>query len=551
MPPLLVALLLSVGLMALVSDTPAGAADPSRPNVVVIETDDQTLESLRIMPNVQNLLAARGVTFDSSFVSYSLCCPSRATFLTGQYAHNHGVFGNFPPEGGYDNLDASNTLPVWLQKAGYATVHVGKYLNGFGARDETEIPPGWTEWHGSVEARTYFYYGVRLNEDGVLTTYATEYTTDLYAQKAVEIVRRRAASPQPFFLWVAFVAPHSGVPRLPGAPFFSPRPAPRHVGRFAQEPPPASPAFNEEDVSDKPAFVRDLPPLDAASIAEIQQRYRLELESLLAVDEAVGEIVTALAASGELDNTLIVFTSDNGYMHGEHRIPSEKVVVYEPSIRVPLVMRGPGIPAGLHLSQPVSNIDLAPTLVDLANATPDRTMDGRSLLPLFKDPGLQWGRDLLFEAGENLGLSVPFEAIRTPRFLFARYKNGEHELYDVVRDPEELVNRDHDPALAQVRSELDQRLSTLEACKGRGCRDGPAVAVAMRCRVGRPIASLVGADARRVLYVDYLVNDRWVRRVRTAPFRRLLPSGARVRATSLLADGRVFTRDRRAPRCVG
>jgi N-acetylglucosamine-6-sulfatase len=544
----LAALLLLLALAPLTSDR-ASASEPLRPNIVVLETDDQTLESLRVMSNVRHLLAARGATFDSSFVSYSLCCPSRATFLTGQYAHNHGVFGNFPPDGGYYKLDSSNTLPVWLQQAGYATIHVGKYLNFYGARDETEIPPGWTEWHGAVEARTYFYYGVRLNEDGRLTTYPTDYMTDLYAEKAAEIVRRRAASPQPFFLWVGFVAPHSGLPTLPGAPALSPLPAPRHVGRFAQEPMPTSPAFNEKDVSDKPAFVRDRPPLDTASVAEIVHRYRLELESLLAVDDAVGDVVDALSETGELDNTLIVFTSDNGYMHGEHRIPSEKVVVYEPSIRVPLVMRGPGIPAGLHLRQPVANIDLAPTFVEIANATPGRTMDGRSLLPLFKDPGIQWGRDLLVEAGDNMGLSVPFKAIRTPRYLYAEYPDGEREFYDLVRDPYQLVNRAGDGATQQLRSEIARRLGGLAACKGQSCKRGPALALTLRCGSDGLQATLSGRDKRLVTFVDFLVDGRPVTRTRALPFRRSLPDGQTVRARAGLVDGRLVTRDRRAPRC--
>jgi N-acetylglucosamine-6-sulfatase len=554
MPHLLVALLLSVGLMALGSDIAAGVEPPARPNIVVLETDDQTVESLRVMPNVQRLLAAHGVTFDSSFVGYSLCCPSRATLLTGQYAHNHGVLGNVEPVGGYEKLDSSNTLPVWLQKAGYATVHLGKYLNGYGNGDQTMIPPGWSEWHGAVEARTYFYYGVRLNEDGKLTTYDSDYMTDLYTRKAVDIIRLRAASPRPFFLWVAFVAPHSGFPIGPGHPLHTPLPAPRHFGRFASEPLPAPPSFNEQDVSDKPSFLRELPPLDAASAAEIVQRYRLELESLLAVDDAVDEIVQALATSGELGNTVLVFTSDNGYMHGEHRIPWEKAVVYEPSIRVPLIVRGPGVPAGVHLRQPVSNIDLAPTFVDLAGATAGRTMDGRSLLPLFSDPGLQWGRDLLVEARANAGhggLNVAFQAIRTPRYLYARYQNGERELYDLVRDPYQLVNRDHDPANTRIRNELARRLSRLAVCEGQRCREGPAVTLAVRCRDGRLTTSLFGPDVRLVVYVDFLVDGRKVARARTKPFRRSLRPGKSVRATSLLADGRLVTRDRRAPRCLG
>ena len=545
-----VRILLALLAVSVASAVPLGSAalarssKPQRPNIVVLETDDQTVESLRVMPNVQRLLAARGVTFDSSFVSFSLCCPSRATFLTGQYAHNHGVFGNSPPQGGYYKLDGSNTLPVSLQAAGYATVHLGKYLNGYGTRDATEVPAGWSEWHGSVDQSTYRYYGVTLNEGGKLTTYDSEYTTDVYSRKAAEIVRRRAASAQPFFLWVAFLAPHAGGPTGPGHPQGTPLPAPRHQGRFAAEPLPTPPSFDEQDVSDKPSFVRSRSLLRSGGTAVIAQRYRLRLESLLAVDEAVAQIVQALAASGELDDTVIVFTSDNGFMHGEHRIPNGKVVVYEPSVRVPLILRGPGIPAGTHLSQPVSNIDLAPTFAALAGAKLLRKVDGRSLLPLFRDRGLHWGRDLLEEAGGNAG----FEAIRTPRYLYAEYGNGERELYDLVRDRDELVSRHEDPAYAAVRLELARRLAVLQRCAGDSCRNGPSVALSVRCASTTLQATLSGADQRLVTYVDFLVDGRRVARDRSAPFSRAV-AGKYVRASAYLVDGRLVTRDRAAPRC--
>jgi N-acetylglucosamine-6-sulfatase len=201
------------------------SAAQAPPNVLVIMTDDQTVESVRVMTNVKRLLRDRGATFANSFVTYALCCPSRATFLTGQYAHNHGVLGNVPPAGGYAKLDHTNTLPVWLQDAGYYTAHLGKYLNGYGRADPTEIPPGYDEWRGSVDPSTYRFYGYKLNENGRLTTYET-YQTDLYAQKAARIIRRRAPSAQPFFLWVAFLAPHSGGPREPDDPADHPTPVP-------------------------------------------------------------------------------------------------------------------------------------------------------------------------------------------------------------------------------------------------------------------------------------------------------------------------------------
>ena len=179
-------------------------------------TDDQTVESMRVMPNVKTLIADQGVTFDNSFVSYSLCCPSRSTFLTGQYAHNHGVWGNTAPNGGYYKLDSTNTLPVWLQRAGYQTIHLGKYLNQYGTRNPREIPPGWGQWYGTPDPSTYRYLNYQINENGNLVQFgnaAADYKTDVESRLAVDLISRQAADPRPFFMWVAFLAPHSGNPR--------------------------------------------------------------------------------------------------------------------------------------------------------------------------------------------------------------------------------------------------------------------------------------------------------------------------------------------------
>lgn len=537
-------------LVAFVShDAPGGTqARPPRPNVLVLMTDDQTVESMRVLPNAKRLLGDRGATFESSFVGYSLCCPSRATFLTGQYNHNNGVMGNRPPEGGYERLDHTSTLAVWLQRAGYATVHLGKYLNGYGRTSRTEIPPGWTEWHGSIDPTTYQFYGYTLNEDGKLVTYgndAASYQTDVYAQKAAEIVRRRAASAQPFFLWVAFLAPHAGGPYDGSHPQSTPLPAPRHLGRFAAEPLPRPPSFDEEDVSDKPSSIQRRPRFTQADVDRITADYRLRLESLLAVDEAVARIVEALRQTGELEQTLIVFTSDNGFMQGEHRIPQGKVVLYEPSIRVPLVVRGPGIPAGVTLTQPVSNIDLAPTILDAAGVAPGRVVDGRSLLPLVEDEGLEWGRDLLVESGGRRS----FTAIRTPRYLYAEHSDGEKELYDLARDPHELQSLHADPSHETVRGELARRLARLRGCAGDACRAGPALALLVRC-TRTPHASLDGADARLVGTVTFFADGRRVGEYARTPYWTRLPAGTRaVRALAVLHDGRRVTRDRRAPAC--
>jgi len=455
----------------------AGAAPVQpRPNVIVIETDDQAVETLRVMTNVRTLLAAQGTTFTNSFASFPLCCPSRATLLTGQYAHNHGVLGNTPPAGGHEKLDHSNTLPVWLQRAGYYTAHIGKYLNGYGRRSQTEVPPGWNEWNGAVRNA---FFNHRINENGRVVDYGNspaDYQTDVLARKAVDVIRRRAPLRQPFFMWLTPFAPHSGGPPDPDDPrgLATTKPAPRHKDRFAAEQLPIVPSFNEEDVSDKPGGIRNRPLLTAERTAAIREAYQQQLESLLAIDEAVAQIVAELRARRELANTLIVYTADNGFMHGQHRIPAGKNVVYEPSIRVPLIVRGPRVPRGARRAQLVANIDIAPTIVDAANARAARRMDGRSLLPLLRNARLRWRSDVLLERGPAEGgrraQAQRFAAVRTTRYVYAEYGSGERELYDLRSDPHELQSRHDDPAYATVRERLARRLVQLRSCAGAACR---------------------------------------------------------------------------------
>ena len=536
----------------------AHSKPPKRPNIVVIMTDDQTVESMRVMKNVKRLLVAQGTTFDNSFASFSLCCPSRATFLTGQYAHNHGVLSNKPPYGGYYALDSSNTLPVWLKRAGYETILVGKYLNEYGEHDKHEIPPGWTEWHGAVNHSAYQFYGYTLNENGTLVKYGRDpasYQTDVYADKAVEIVRRRAAERKPFFLWLSVLAPHVGGPPTPGRSALTTLPAPRHLGRFAALPLPTPPSFNEGDVSDKPGSIRTRPPLSDQQVAAITERYQLRLESLLAVDEAVGRIVAALKKKGELSRTLIVFTSDNGFLQGEHRIPIGKERPYEPSTRVPLVIRGPGVPAGLRLRQPVANIDLAPTIVAAAHTRAGLRMDGRSLWPLFADPGIFWGRDLLHEGPVTEDGEEKFTALRTPRWLYVRYLTGGEELYDLLVDPDQLTNLRNDPAAAPVHLDLRARLARFESCVGADCRRGPelalAVEVAGECPSATAKIALAAVDPGSVAQARLLLPGEVVE-LAAAPWEAVRPLGpvaGNIRAHVVFKDGREMTRDAVLPAC--
>jgi arylsulfatase A-like enzyme len=445
--------------------------------VVVIETDDQTRGSLRVMHNVRALMGDKGARFKNSFVNYSLCCPSRATFLTGQYAHNHGVIDNTPPDGGFprfESLHGDNNLAVWLQDSGYYTALIGKYMNGYD--DRLLVPPGWSEWHASGDQAVYNY---RLNENGTSVYYGyqpADFKQDVLTRKAVGFIGRRAPKPKPFFLWLTYTAPHWG-----GLPFGNPpknchgtaTPAPRHAHAFDSEPLPKPPNFNERYVSDKPAAIRSHPLLNASQIADIQRRYRCQLESLLSVDEGVKKIVQALVAKRELANTLLVFTSDNGFFNGAHRIPQGKEEIYEESIRVPLQMRGPGIPRGETVSDLAINADLAPTIVDVANAKPGLVMDGRSLIPVAEQPGIKPGRELLIE--QPVGGDRGFEAIRTERYMYAEHNTGENELYDLHQDPLELQSRHDSPAYASVEAQLAARLHTLQTCSGPTCRVHPAL----------------------------------------------------------------------------
>jgi N-acetylglucosamine-6-sulfatase len=442
---------------------------PDAPNVLVIETDDQTLESMRVMQKVNSLIGAQGVTFANSFVNHSLCCPSRATFLTGQYAHNHGVWSNAGRYGGFSRFHsrhASNNLALWLQHAGYYTAVIGKYLNGYENRPPK--PPGWSEWQVAAPDDQRVY-GYTLNSNGSPSEYGnarSDFKQDVLTRRAVSFLRRRASRPRPFFLWLAYTAPHIGGPNpSPNPPSNcngAPKPPPRYARTFSSEPLPMPPSFNEADVSDKPPALRSLPSLEPGQIAAIERRYRCELGSLLSVDDGVKSVVDALQEERDLDNTLLVYTSDNGYFHGEHRIPDEKRRVYEESIRVPLQMRGPGLPAGVTIDSPVINADLAPTIVDAAGLVPGLTMDGRSLLELVEQPARDRNRVLLIE-------EPGVKAIRTPRYLYAEYGNGDRELYDLRRDPYELDSLAGEPAYAGVEGTLRHRLRMLKSCSGAAC----------------------------------------------------------------------------------
>jgi arylsulfatase A-like enzyme len=424
-------------------------APTERPNIIVVMTDDQDAASLRVMEIVRRRLTARGTRFGSFYATFPLCCPSRATYLTGQYAHNHGVLGN----GHYAAFDDSSTLAVALDRAGYRTALVGKYLNGYEDEDPPPIPPGWDDWYAITGDRPVRLFNWELTANGTIRHYGSgprDYQTDVLGRIAARLVRESAPQPQPLFLTLATGAPHEDG-RGGG-----PTPAPRHGGAFADEPFPTSPSWNEDDVTDKPSFIQELPELGENRRLAQAERHRNRLASLLAVDEAVGRVMDALRASGELSSTLVVFTSDNGYYLGEHRLHG-KEKLYEEAARVPMVMRGPGVPAAATLDQLAGNVDLAPTILDAADVAPLEPVDGHSLLPLAEDPTIEWRGELLLE---NRGSA----AIRTPDHMYAEHPGGEVELYDVHADPFQLGSLHHDAAQSERLQDLSERLAEIRDC---------------------------------------------------------------------------------------
>ena len=481
-----------------------------KPNIVVITTDDQRFDEVTqaTMPTVINRIANRGTTFANSFVTSPLCCPSRASFISGQYGHNNGILANFP--GFPAMVDKHDVLPAWLHRAGYKTALVGKYLHGYVDAEARSPAPGWDKWYAML--RPFKYFQLKLGVNGKIVHFpnrARDYLTSVLSRYAVRFVRRSVPRKRPFFLWFTPWAPHESHPgtretarkrgarnnRCDGTAI----PAPRDNGSFLEAPLPNPPSFDEFDVNDKPDFIRNALRFGepgAHTRRDIVQRYRCRLASLPAVDRAIAKLLETLEKAHELDNTVIVFTSDNGFFLGEHRLALGKNLPYEEAIRVPLMIR---LPTGVSLAapggvvhQPVANIDLAPTLVELAGAQPCissvqcRVMDGRSLVPLLRGDTSAWPQDrgILIELRQ--GNPCRYEAIRTPGNMYAEYveevdpatgtcePSTQKELYDLQSDPFELTNLDPpggDTDPSSLELELQERLEELRGCSGIQGRD--------------------------------------------------------------------------------
>lgn len=453
------------------------------PNVLLVLTDDQDVGTLDVMPQLASLWAAQGVTFNAAFAASPLCSPGRAALLTGQHAHNHGVWNNGGGSGGgYGALDYATTLPVWLKGAGYDTAFMGKFMNDYGLVNAPgksgppcdEIPAGWDTWFTFITAANNNLYNHYLtNTNGSVVQYgnaqvppgcsvdsvnANAYSTDKLAQRASNWITNHAST-GPWFLVVAPYAPHNSA----GQPI----PAPRHNGAFAGDPfpIPGSPNYNEADVTDKPAVVQAFPLLTPTDTALRATFHRKRRESLLAVDELVAGVEAAIVASSQGARTVRIFSSDNGWLNGEHRIPGLKTFVYEESARVPLIVRGPGYGAGVTSPELVGQVDLAPTIVALAGASASRTMDGADLGPLLRGEPVEWRSALLIESRQN----ASYDAVRTQGHLYAEHTSGESELYDMAADPGQLASLHADPAFDSVKAALAAQLQTLRFCVGSGC----------------------------------------------------------------------------------
>jgi len=573
-PAAVLALAVTVSLLGIATASLAQLSGPDsaeakkkqRPNVVVVMSDDQHADSMRFMANVNSQLADNGATFANSFVNFPLCCPSRATFLTGQYGHNHGTMGNTAPEGGFAKFNAEhggNTLAGWLQGDGYYTVEVGKYLNGYGsAGTETLLPAGWTEWYGGTDGTTQAVYNYTLNENGTLVDYGeaeSDFKQDVITDRAVEVINRRAPADQPFLLNVNYTAPHSGGPdpnpNPPGDCDSTAKPAPRHASAFNAEPLPQPPSFNEQDVSDKPPDIQNLNSITNAQRADIEREYRCRLESILSVDEGVSSIVDALRARHELDDTLVIYTSDNGFFHGEQRVKNGKTRHYEPSSRVPLIIRGPGVPEGKTVRELAVNADLAKTILDATGTSAGLTQDGRSLIGLAEDPKRERGREILLE-------TRTYTAIRNARYKYVEHTGGQNEgaveLYDLENDPFELQSQHANPAFAEVMAQLAGRLAALRDCAGKGCRTKPQLKLKIQkqggCARRGTAARIKGGDATLLDEVSFEVDGKDDGSDGSKPFKEKLGKLKRgkkseVRATAELIDGRRMTLDKKVKAC--
>ncbi|HET6449031.1 MAG TPA: sulfatase [Conexibacter sp.] len=463
--------------------TLAAPFTPPQPNIVFVLTDDLSSDLLPYMPHVRRL-QRRGTTFSNYFVTDSLCCPSRASILTGQYPHDTGIFRNTGADGGFLAFSArgleQDTYATNLQGVGYRTALMGKYLNQYSpSRIRTAlggpyVPPGWTDW--AVAGNGYQGFGYRLAHTVRVVHHgfrAKDYLTNVLAREGLDFLDASVAEGAPFMLNVWTFAPHA--PAIP---------APRDAHRFNGLTAPHDPAFDEADLSDKPAWLRDHRLLTDGELARIDETFRDRVRTVQAVDRMIGRLQRRLRALGVARNTYIVFSSDNGFHLGQHRLTPGKLTAYDADVRVPLIVTGPGVPAGRTVDAMTENTDLCPTFAELAGAPAPPSADGHSLVPLLHDdaPAAAGARDwrdaVLIEHHGNVsaigdpdlplagsGNPPSYEALRSQDALYVEYADGERELYDLMSDPFQLDNL-ADEVPPERLARLSGQLAVMANCHG-------------------------------------------------------------------------------------
>jgi N-acetylglucosamine-6-sulfatase len=504
---LLAAMLASLVPSGASAATNSGDLATDQPNVVLIQVDDQTTSQFKrkFMPETTRLLTQRGTKFTNYIATTPQCCPSRASLITGQYAHNNGVTSNGK---GYPSLrDKGNVLPVWLQQAGYNTIHVGKFLNGYWKFVDrpADVAPGWTDWRTVVGGR-FGYYEYFLSRNGDwhhFGKHKRDYITRVLSRTTVKAIHKYAPGEAPFYLQLDEHAPHGSggrqVFRCSGKHIRAAKPDPRDLNAFRKAALPHPPSFNELRMADKPGFLQNVPRLDHDARANVRFHWRCALASLVSVDRSVAAVRNAVKRAGELDNTVFIYISDNGLFYGEHRLAIGKVLPYDETLLQPLVIDPPGSDEVRKVHEPVGNIDLAPTILDLADAEPCpptgecRTMDGRSLMPLITGSG-GWPdeRALLTEyhaAASGRYQTCHYDGIRTANSIYVEHysvvanpatrqcrETLEVERYDLKSDPFELRNLCYGGAIGKCprgprQAELERRLHDLSRCAGIEGRD--------------------------------------------------------------------------------
>lgn len=456
----------------------------SQPNIVFIMVDDMDEKLYPYMSQLKTLLTEQGTTFTNYLYNVPVCCPSRATALRGQYSQNSGVDNNTGPHGGYSafykNGGEASTIGTWLQDAGYNTAFLGKYLNGYmkggepndeggleagtdlqeSGAPKNHVPPGWTNWY-AFDGNAYNAYDYEINDNGTIIAMGTrpaDYATDVMSAEAQNFLRSEDTSGKPFYLSIHPFAPHG--------PF---TPADRHKNLFSDVTYPRNPNFNEADVSDKVSETKTKQPLSAKQIDEIDDKFRKRIRSLQAVDEMLAAIVTTLDEQGKLDNTIIAFASDNGFQLGEHRIRTGKLTMYEEAIRVPMVIRGPGIAKNATLPHLVGNVDLAPSFASAAGAAIPSFVDGRSFIDLARGKAVDW-RNTYLVTRNDPAHTDPFVGIRTEKYSYAEYLGGGFELYDLIADPYQLTNI-YNSASSSFRDKLHAATERFKTCNANACRE--------------------------------------------------------------------------------